>query len=160
MLNSPTSALYREIILDHFQTPRFNEDIEIFDEEVEGYNPLCGDRVTLKIKIREDNSHIKQLESISVKTKGCSICIAAGSIMAEELTKKKIEFIKKYIVRFKQMLKGEEMISSEIGDVEILEGIKNFPARIKCALLPWTSLEEGIANFEKGVKIKGTVKTE
>lgn len=160
MLNSPTSVLYREIILDHFQTPRFSEDIKIFDEEVEGYNPLCGDRVTLKIKIKEDNSHVKQLENISVNTKGCSICIASGSIMAEELTKKEIVFIKKYIGRFKQMLKGEKMISSEIGDVEILEGIKNFPARIKCALLPWTSLEEGIANFEKGIKIKGTVKTE
>ena len=160
MLKSPASALYREIILDHFQNPRLKEDIKYFDEEVEGYNPLCGDRIVLKIKISGASSPIKKLENISVNTKGCAICMASGSIMAEELEEKEIEFIKGYIEGFKQMLKGGGKILSEIGDVEILEGIKDFPARIKCALLPWTSLEEGISNFEKGLKIKGKVKTE
>ena len=161
MLKSPASALYREIILDHFQNPRLKEDIKYFDEEVEGYNPLCGDRIILKIKISGESSPpIKKLENISVNSKGCAICVASGSIMAEELGEKEMEFIKSYIESFKQMLKGGGKVSSEIGDVEILEGIKDFPARIKCALLPWTSLYEGISNFEKGLKIKGKVKTE
>ncbi|MEE9164988.1 MAG: SUF system NifU family Fe-S cluster assembly protein [Nitrospinota bacterium] len=152
MLNAPASTLYREVILDHFQNPRYKEDLKDFDEEVEGYNPLCGDRVILRIKISGENPHNKQMKNISVNTKGCSICISSGSIMAEELIGKEIGFVKKHIDNFKQMLKGGEIISSETGDVETLEGIKNYPARIKCALLPWTSLEEGIENFEKNHK--------
>ena len=150
MMQVSSSTLYREVILDHFQNPRYKEDLKDFDEEVEGYNPLCGDRVILRIKINNENSHKKQMKNISVNTKGCSICVSSGSIMAEELIGKEVEFVKKYIDRFKQMLKGGEIISSGIGDVETLEGIKNYPARIKCALLPWTSLEEGIGDFEKG----------
>jgi nitrogen fixation NifU-like protein len=145
MLNVPASTLYREVILDHFQNPRYKEDLKDFDEEVEGYNPLCGDRVILRIKISGENPDNKQMENISVNIKGCSICIASGSIMAEELIGKEIGFIKKYIDRFKQMIKGGDVISSETGDVEMLEGVKNFPARIKCALLPWTSMEEGLS---------------
>ena len=145
MLNVPASTLYREVILDHFQNPRYKEDLKDFDEEVEGYNPLCGDRVILRIKISGENPDNKQMENISVNIKGCSICIASGSIMAEELIGKEIDFIKKYIDRFKQMIKGGDVISSETGDVEMLEGVKNFPARIKCALLPWTSMEEGLS---------------
>ena len=152
MLQVNSSALYIEVILDHFQNPRYKEDLKDFDEQVEGYNPLCGDRVLLQIKINNENSYKKLMENISVNTKGCSICISSGSIMAEELIGKDIVFINKYIDRFKQMLKGGEIISSEIGDVETLEGIKNYPARIKCALLPWTSLEEGIDNFERNIK--------
>ncbi|MDP6625395.1 MAG: SUF system NifU family Fe-S cluster assembly protein [Nitrospinota bacterium] len=144
MSNPPVSALYREVILDHFENPRFKKDLKEFDEEVEGYNPLCGDRVTLRIKISKENS-VKKLKNISVKTEGCSICVASGSIMAEELNGKEIGFIKKYIDRFKEMIKGGDIISSETGDVEMLEGVKNFPARIKCALLPWTSMEEGLS---------------
>tara|TARA_B100000315_G_scaffold29647_1_gene25183 strand:- start:12071 stop:12529 length:459 start_codon:yes stop_codon:yes gene_type:complete len=145
MLNVPASTLYREVILDHFQNPRYKEDLKDFDEEVEGYNPLCGDRVILRIKISGENPDNKQMENISVNIKGCSICIASGSIMAEELIGKEIDFIKKYIDRFKQMIKGGDVISSETGDVEMLAGVKNFPARIKCALLPWTSMEEGLS---------------
>ena len=144
MSSAPVSALYREVILDHFQNPRYKADLEEFDEEVEGYNPLCGDRVCLRIKISKEN-FLKNLKTISVNTEGCSICIASGSIMAEELIGKEIGFIKKYIDRFKQMVKGGDVISSETGDVEMLEGIKNYPARIKCALLPWTSMEEALS---------------
>lgn len=154
MLNNPASALYREVILDHFQNPRYKEDIEEYDEEIEGFNPLCGDKVILRIKITESSSKEKILKNISVNTKGCSICVASGSIMAEELFGKDKRFVKNFIESFKRMLKGGDKVLSEIGDVEILEGIKNFPARIKCALLPWTSLEEGIFNFEKGIKAK------
>jgi|TARA_Y100000031_G_C8036351_1_gene299549 nitrogen fixation NifU-like protein len=144
MSNPPVSALYREVILDHFENPRFKKDLKEFDEEVEGYNPLCGDRVILRIKISKENS-LKNLKNISVNIEGCSICVASGSIMAEELIGKEIGFIKKYIDRFKEMIKGGDIISSETGDVEMLEGVKNFPARIKCALLPWTSMEEGLS---------------
>lgn len=148
MLSAPISALYREVILDHFQSPRYKADLKEFDEEVEGYNPLCGDRVTLRVKISKENSY-KNLENISINTEGCSICVASGSIMAEELVGKEIGFIKKYIDRFKQMIKGGDVISSETGDVEMLEGIKNYPARIKCALLPWTSMEEALAKGDR-----------
>ena len=143
-MQASSSALYREVVLDHYQNPRYKKDLKEFDEEVEGYNPLCGDRVTLRIKISKENS-VKKLKNISVKTEGCSICVASGSIMAEELNGKEIGFIKIYIDCFKEMIKGGDVISSETGDVEMLEGVKNFPARIKCALLPWTSMEEGLS---------------
>lgn len=149
MSDAPTSALYREVILDHFQDPRYKEDLKDFDEEVEGFNPLCGDKIILRIKLGEGKSKGKLVEDISVNTKGCSICISSGSIMAEEIIGKDTWFIKEYIERFKKMLKGEGIIESEYGDLESLEGVKDFPARIKCALLPWTSLEEGIGNYEK-----------
>ncbi len=159
MSNAPASALYREVSLDHLQTPRCKRDIEEYDEEVEGYNPLCGDRIILRIQIDKDAPGGKKLKNISVNSKGCSICVASGSMMAEELIGKEVEFIKKFIGSFKEMLKGGDLVLSEIGDVETLEGVKNYPARIKCALLPWTSLEEGVGNFEKGIKIKDAIST-
>lgn len=146
---SLADELYRETILDHYHNPRNHGTIDAPDAKIEGVNPLCGDELTLYLSV-EDN----KIKDVKLEAKGCSINTASGSMMTEAVLGKSIDEANKIIGTFKDMMlaKGAEAEDLDLGedleDLEALQGVKKYPVRIKCALLPWNTLIEGIETVE------------
>jgi nitrogen fixation protein NifU and related proteins len=138
-------ALYREVILDHYRNPRNFGSLAGADASVEGYNPLCGDRVELGVSLRDGT-----LTSCRFKGEGCSICMASASMMTEELLGRSLDDVHASIAGFRALLKGEECPLAVEGDLESLVGVRKFPVRIKCALLPWTTLSDALKKASQG----------
>ena len=129
--------LYRDIILDHYRQPRNHGKLEKANETGEGYNPLCGDEVTLQLMF--ENGKVKQA---MFQGKGCSISQASSSMLTEVIIGKPIDQVKQLVNQFKAMMTRKEPPTPEMGDLEALEGVQKFPVRIKCATLVWNVLEE------------------
>ncbi len=138
--------LYRELILDHYRNPRHHEPIEGADVIAEGYNPLCGDEVELRLDF--DDGTIKDL---SVRGRGCSISQASGSMLTDAVIGKPVEEVERLIESFTKMLTdGETEPPEELGDLEALQGVAKFPVRVKCATLAWHTLEDGLKQRREG----------
>ena len=138
--------MYRDVILDHYRSPRGRKPIDKFDFSSEGHNPACGDDITLYVAL--DNGTVS---NVYANCRGCAISTASGSIMAELLKGKSIDEAKILAANVKKMLKGEGYeLPENVGDINALEGVKKFPVRIKCALLAWMTLQEGIKNYQNG----------
>lgn len=138
--------LYREVILDHYRDPRHHEPVKDPDVEELGYNPLCGDEITVQIKCDKKNC----IYRIGVFGKGCSICMASGSILSELINGKPIKNATELVKTMKDLMHGRTVKDLEaLGDLEALEGVKKFPVRIKCALLPWTTLESAVSKVKE-----------
>lgn len=132
--------LYREVILDHYRSPRGATPLADPDVREEGYNPLCGDELTLELKVEGG-----VIEEVSVRGRGCSISVASGSLLAETLRGRPVAEARRITDAFRGMLQGDPLPDDlELGDLEVLEGVRKFPVRIKCALLPWTTLEQAL----------------
>ncbi len=142
--------LYRDILMDHYKYPRGKKKLENPDLENEGQNPLCGDALTVQVKLEDD-----KIEDIGVDCTGCAICTASSSMLAEILKGKSLEDVEKISAAVKHLLKGEEYESEyDLGDLEALEGVRKFPVRIKCALLSWTTLTDSLEARAKGRELK------
>jgi len=133
--------LYREIILDHYRNPRRKRAVEAADVAVEASNPLCGDEVTLTLRVRDGN-----LEDVGFTGRGCSISQASASMMCEEVAGRSSGEATALGRRFKEMLmQGIEPEDLDgLGDLEALQGVRQYPVRIKCAVLPWNALLRGL----------------
>jgi len=153
------NEMYKDIILDHYRSPRGRKEVENPDVENEGYNPSCGDEVEMQIKMNGD-----KIEKLGIHCTGCAISVASGSMLGEIVEGRSIEEVKKIAVAVKSLLTDGELPKEidldELGDIEVLEGVKQFPVRIKCALLAWVTLVDSLKNIEKGNKEKGVVSTE
>lgn len=137
--------MYREIILDHYKAPRGKKPLNDKDITSDGHNPSCGDELTMELKV--DN--LNNIQDVHVNCKGCAISVASGSMLAEYIKGKSLKEVKKISEQIKKMLKGEESeIDEDIGDLDSLKGVRQFPVRIKCALLAWVTLIEGVDKFE------------
>jgi nitrogen fixation protein NifU and related proteins len=132
--------LYREVVLDHYRSPRGREPVASPDVEREGYNPICGDEVKLSLEM--DDSRVRQAQ---VRCRGCAISVASASMMAEILPGLSSEEIGDRIEIFRRILHGEAPPAGlDLGDLEALRGVASFPVRVKCALLPWMTLKEAL----------------
>ena len=140
MAREELDTLYRDVILDHHRLPRNTKRLLNPKLSAEGYNPVCGDKALVEIDV-DDNGAIRD---VCIEAQGCSISVAAGSIMGEELIGKRLNEARALVEQFRSAMRGECALKSETGDVEALEGVKNFPVRIKCALLPWATLAQAI----------------
>jgi len=140
--------LYREIILDHWRNPRKRGHLDPADVTVEGNNPLCGDEVLLTMRVRDGS-----VEAIAFDGHGCSISRASASMMCEGVDGLSVADAADLGRRFKAMML-EGATTDDLGDLEALQGVARIPLRIKCAVLPWNALLEGL---ERG---GGTVTTE
>ena len=147
--------LYREVVLDHYRNPRGKGTLPTPPaEKAEGYNPYCGDEVTVYIE-EQDGTVRLAWEGV-----GCSISQASASMMARGVTGKSPAEARQLLIRFREMLDlhGEKLTESdseaaaaldrskqaELGDLMALEGVVKLPVRLKCALLPWTTLAEAL----------------
>ena len=146
------NELYREVILDHYRAPRHREHLDEPDGSAEGKNPLCGDEVTIEIKL--DGEVVSDVGAIGV---GCSISQASASMMTEAVAGKSLGEIDELVRKFKVMMTIEEshedIVDPErpgaaLGDLEALQGVRKFPVRIKCADLPWITLEQALESAQ------------
>ncbi len=145
----PLSGLYGESIMDHYRSPRHRPALASADIESEEFNPFCGDRVILQIKL-DDAGRIAQVSS---RCEGCSIIQATASMMAEALLGKSLEQAAALDHAFRAMMRGESLdqeAAPELGDLVAMQAVREYPVRIKCALLPWLALEEGMERHQSG----------
>ena len=136
------SALYQELILDHYRRPRNKGEIENPDETIVMKNPLCGDEITVQIRYDGDS-----VADVGFVGRGCSISQASASMMTQLIKGKSREEIDALRTRFREMVMGNESLASDssMGSRRALSGVAKFPARVKCALLAWNALEEGMS---------------
>ena len=145
--------LYQEIILDHGKNPHNLKKIENFNKEATGYNPLCGDKVHVYLKLNEN----KKVEDISFEGSGCAISMASASIMTDLLKGKEQADVKEIIEDFLNMIKEKpELNSKNLNEDEktklmCLSGVKQYPMRVKCATLSWHTLISAMENNGKEV---------
>ena len=136
--------LYKEIILEHYRSPHGRIPLTKVDYHAEGMNPLCGDEVKLGIKLKD-----RKIVRVHIESHGCSISVASSSMLADILKGKTIQEAKNISQHLKNIMQDKTNGKNiDIGDLEALEGVKKFPVRIKCALLPWTTFEEALIGHE------------
>ena len=132
--------LYREIILDHYRNPRNKGDLDPADVRVNANNPLCGDEVTITARISDDGQTV---DALHFSGRGCSISQASASMMTEQVVGQPVAEALRIINKFKEMMLADGGPDG-LGDLEALQGVKQYPVRIKCAVLPWNSLLQGL----------------
>lgn len=140
--------LYQEVVFDHNRNPRNFRVIDHADRTIEGFNPLCGDRITLYLKL--DGNRIVD---VSFQGQGCAISTASASLMTEIVKGKTIEEAEQLFEAFHKIVTGEDhaLKLEELGKLAVLAGVKQYPSRIKCATLPWHSLEAALKGEEKSI---------
>lgn len=137
--------LYKEVILDHYRTPRNKGRLDPHDIALERNNPLCGDE--LELFLRFDG---EKLGDIAFEGKGCSISQASASMMTEKVKSLPIKDAAAVAESIKRMMAGEEEGDpDELGDLVSLKGVVKYPVRIKCALLSWNTLLEALEESGK-----------
>ncbi len=145
--------LYQEIILDHGKNPRNLRKAENFNKDAKGYNPLCGDKVHIFLKLDEN----KKIQDISFEGSGCAISMASASIMTELLNGKNEKQINEIVKDFLDMIKNKENLdNNDLKDDEktklmCLSGVKKYPMRVKCATLAWHTLTSAVNNSQKEI---------
>ena len=138
--------LYQEVILDHYRNPRNHGEIPNPDVSSRGFNPFCGDEVILNMNLDAD----EKVESVAFHGHGCSISQASASILTILVKDKTLNEAQDLSQLLRSLLRGKELTDDEldsIGDMEALQGVRQFPIRVKCALLPWATLDDGIADY-------------
>ena len=138
--------LYQEIILDHGKNPRNLRKTENFNKDAKGYNPLCGDKVHIYLKLNEN----KKVEDISFEGQGCAISMASASIMTDLVKGKEEKEVKEIVNDFLEMIKEKDEINTNLlkddekTKLMCLSGVKQYPMRVKCATLSWHTLTSAI----------------
>lgn len=132
--------LYQEIILDHSRKPKNAGVLEDPTGEAQGNNPLCGDRVTVYVKLDGD-----RIEDVRFDARGCAISVASASMMTELLKEKTLEDAEAVFERFNTQLTAKEVpVFAEDDELSALMGVRDFPTRVKCATLPWHTLKAAL----------------
>lgn len=136
------SALYQEMILDHYRRPRNKGTLERADASVEVKNPLCGDEIGLQVAFDGDS-----VRDLRFSGRGCSISQASASMMTQLVKGKSTEEIGAIRKQFRDLMLGSAPPAddTQLGSLRALSGVARFPARVKCALLAWNALESALA---------------
>ncbi len=140
---SELEALYQEVILDHNKRPRNFKVLENANRKAEGFNPLCGDRVTVYLEVEGD-----VVKDLAFQGSGCAISMASSSIMTESLKGKSLVEVERLWKTFHDLVTGEESdLSSgqtDVGKLAVFGGVSNYPVRVKCATLTWHTLQAAL----------------
>jgi nitrogen fixation NifU-like protein len=137
--------LYQEVVFDHNRNPRNFRVMEDANRKIEGFNPLCGDKITLYVKVNDDGV----IEDLSFQGSGCAISTASASLMTEIVKGQTEEEAQHLFDIFHRITTGknEEAVNLEaIGKLAVLAGVRAYPARVKCATLAWHSLQAALKN--------------
>ena len=149
-LSADLNAIYQEIILDHYKNPQNAGLREPFEAEVHHVNPTCGDEITLRVHLNAD-----QVGDVSYDAEGCSISQAAASVMTELVIGRSLDEAMRVHASFLELMQGRGLIEP---DEDVLEdgvafaGVAKFPARVKCALLPWMAWKDATAQALGGTR--------
>jgi nitrogen fixation NifU-like protein len=152
-MDNALRELYQEVILDHSRHPRHHGVLEGASHKAEGYNPLCGDRVTVYLRLDQDG----RVDDIKFEGKGCAISQASASMMTDLLKGRSQADAEKLMTGFLHLVKGEAASGLSEDDretLDVMSGISEFPMRVKCATLAWhtykNAVEEGKNAVEEG----------
>ncbi|PWA12012.1 SUF system NifU family Fe-S cluster assembly protein [Pueribacillus theae] len=137
--------LYRQVIMDHYKNPRNHGSLEDDAITINMNNPTCGDRIQLHLKVEDG-----KVADAKFSGEGCSISLSSASMMTEAIKGLPVEDALKMSGVFSEMIQGKDYASGnlDLGDIEALQGVSKFPARIKCATLAWKAMEKGLQNEE------------
>ncbi len=146
---SELRELYQEIIIDHGRNPRHFGILPIANHVKEGFNPLCGDKITLYV-----HEHAGVIKNILFEGCGCAISMASASLMAENLKGKTIAYAAELFECFRTLItegQVDEATKEKLGKLAVLGGVSEFPARVKCAALAWHTLRALLLNDDASV---------
>ena len=133
--------LYQQVIMDHNKKPRNFREMEDANHLAHGNNPLCGDALVVFVKMAGD-----VIEDVSFQGSGCAISVASASLMTEALKGKTMAEAEHVYQQMHKQLTGEEFDPAALGKLEVLGGVKEFPARVKCATLSWHTMHTAMDN--------------
>ena len=133
--------LYEETILDHSKRPRNCHAMQDANRQAEGYNPLCGDKLKLFLKMEGD-----VVKDVSFVGSGCAISTASASLMTESLKGKTREEALKMLDKFHELLTTDSAVNKDLGKLVVFCGVRDYPARVKCATLAWHTLKSALTN--------------
>lgn len=139
---SELSELYQQVILDHNKKPRNFRKLETANHSAEGFNPLCGDHLTVYLDLENDS-----VKDVGFEGSGCAISKAAASMMTQAVKGKSKEEAEHLFQEFHSMVTGElneETEENILGNLKIFAGVREFPVRVKCATLPWHTLHAAL----------------
>lgn len=137
--------LYREVILDHYRNPRNRGSLSDPDAHGEGHNPLCGDEIAIDLQLTGE-----VVSAVGITSQGCSISQSSASMMSEAIIGKTLSQIKEISETFNSLMTSDEITidperpGSILGELESLQGVREFPVRIKCAVLGWHTMLEAL----------------
>jgi nitrogen fixation NifU-like protein len=135
--------LYQEVILDHSKRPRNFASVEGATVRAEGYNPLCGDKITLQLKLEND-----VIREAGFQGSGCAISTASASLMTEILKGRTRAEAESLFEHFHDLLTGEKEAPEELGKLAVFSGVREYPMRVKCATLAWHTLRAALQSSE------------
>jgi len=144
---SELSELYQQVILDHNKKPRNFRKLETANYSAEGYNPLCGDQLTVYLNLEDDT-----VKDVGFEGSGCAISKAAASMMTQAVKGKSKEQAENLFQEFHSMVTGElneETEENNLGNLKIFAGVREFPVRVKCATLAWHTLHAALNKEEQ-----------
>ena len=149
---SELEELYQEVIMEHNRRPRNFQEIKDSNRSAEGFNPFCGDAITLYLKLEGE-----RITDMGFQGSGCAISRASASLMTETVKGKSTEEIQRIFNAFHNMLTRGDKVEMEseddlLGDLEALAGVSEFPTRVKCATLSWHALQAALKGQEETVK--------
>ena len=141
-----SSSLYQEVILEHNKKPRNWGSLSDPTHRAEGVNPLCGDNVTLMLKVLDGS-----ISEIAVEGESCAICRASASMMTTSVKGKSVDLAERLVAEFRQMVTGRSVVEKResLGRLKVFQGIKDLPSRIKCAVLPWHTLHAAVNSIDQ-----------
>lgn len=139
-------TLYRQVIMDHYKNPRNRGTLADESVTIDMNNPTCGDRIELHLRIEDGIVQEAKFEG-----EGCSISMSSASMMTQAVKGKTLDEAVEMSTVFSKMMLGEELddVDVDLGDIEALQGVSKFPARIKCATLAWKAMEKAAAANEE-----------
>ena len=147
MLDPELRELYQQVILDHNKSPRNFKKLETANRTAEGYNPLCGDKIDIYIKLEDD-----VVKDISFQGSGCAISKASASLMSSMVKGKTKEEAEKIFEKFHDLITGKpDSKIEELGKLAVFAGVAEFPIRVKCATLAWHTLKAALSNDKNNV---------
>jgi nitrogen fixation NifU-like protein len=143
---SDLSDLYQETIIDHSKRPRNKAAVEQPTHDAEGYNPLCGDRVRIQLKIVNG-----RILGVGFQGSGCAISTASASLMTEAMKGKTPEEVETAFGKFHQLLTEDRPPAADLGKLAVFSGVREYPMRVKCATLAWHTLRAALRGEEQAV---------
>ena len=139
---SELSELYQQVILDHNKKPRNFRKLDTASHSAAGYNPLCGDQLTVYLDLEGD-----VVKDVGFEGSGCAISKASASMMTQAVKGKSKEYAETLFKEFHSMVTGEldeESVENSLGNLKIFAGVREFPVRVKCATLPWHTMHAAL----------------
>ena len=137
-----SKQLYQEVILDHNKKPRNWGRLADASHHAEGLNPLCGDHIWVTLKVTDG-----KVEQVGFEGQSCAICKASASMMSTNVKGKSVEEVERLVTEFREMATGKLNVAHQpnhLGRLAVFAGVKDLPARVKCAILPWHTLHAAL----------------